>query len=534
MQQPQTSSSRWGPNLLAILLGLAGLAAAGGGLWLALLGGSWYYLPAGLAMLGTAWLLWHRRPSALPLHALLVLATLAWALWEAGLDWWPLAARGGAIFILGALLLIPPVTRALAVPEGARQPSPARGGGLALSAALALALLAGGAALFNDPHRIEGRLREARLPLPPAPRAIPDGEWHAYGRTGLGQRYSPLDQITPRNVGSLEVAWHYRTGDTPGQPGDPEETTFQVTPLKIGDRLHLCTPHQNVIALEADTGREVWRYQPRVRDGLALQHLTCRGLSYHDPAAYPPAATPPAPEAVRPAAENSAATSISLPDAAEGARRVESCARKLFMPTADGRLIALDPETGGVCTSFGESGQINLWANMPHPKPGGYYSTSPVVVTRHLVIIGGTVLDNVSTREPSGVIRAFDVNTGGLVWNWDPGDPEQTEPLPPGRTYTPNSPNSWSISSVDEALGLVYVPMGNQPPDQWGASRDEDAARYSSSVVALELATGRVRWVFQTVHHDLWDYDVPAQPSLLDLAIGGSRVPALVQPTKQG
>jgi quinoprotein glucose dehydrogenase len=132
------------------------------------------------------------------------------------------------------------------------------------------------------------------------------------------------------------------------------------------------------------------------------------------------------------------------------------------------------------------------------------------------------------------VIRAFDVETGDLVWNWDPAKPEATAPIAPTQTYTPNSPNSWSISSVDEALGLVYVPMGNQPPDQWGGNRTEAVEHFSSAIVALEVATGRVRWSFQTVHHDLWDYDVPSQPSLVDLTIGDERVPALVQPTKQG
>ena len=157
-----------------------------------------------------------------------------------------------------------------------------------------------------------------------------------------------------------------------------------------------------------------------------------------------------------------------------------------------------------------------------------------MVVTRSLIVVGGTVLDNVSTQETSGVIRAFDIETGALVWNWDSGRPEDTAPIGPGRTYSVNSPNSWSISSVDEKLGMVYVPMGNQPPDQWGGKRTEGAERYASSVVALDLATGRVRWHFQTVHHDLWDYDVPAQPSLVDLRVGSVRVPALVQPTKQG
>src|SRR5690606_38977455 len=224
-----------------------------------------------------------------------------------------------------------------------------------------------------------------------------------------------------------------------------------------------------------------------------------------------------------------------LPVAAEDGPTTDSCEAKLFMPTADGRIIALNPKDGAVCRDFGHgSGQINLWANMPNVRVGGYYSTSPVVVTRSLIIVGGTVLDNVSTEEPAGVIRAFDVNTGALVWNWDPAKPEDTAALEPGETYTPSTPNSWSISSADEALGMVYVPMGNQPPDQWGGERNEAAEPYSSAIVALDLETGKVRWAFQTVHHDLWDYDVPAQPSLLDLTIDGKTVPALVQATKQG
>ena len=201
------------------------------------------------------------------------------------------------------------------------------------------------------------------------------------------------------------------------------------------------------------------------------------------------------------------------------------------MPTSDGRLIALNPDTGAVCTRFGRQGELDLWANMPNPKLGAYYSTSPGVLTRRLIIVGGTVLDNVSTKEQSGVIRAYDIDT--LVWNWDSGNPQATAPIAPGQTYTVNSPNSWSVSSVDEALGMVYVPLGNQPPDQWGGNRSASVEKYSSAVVALDLATGKVRWHFQTVRHDLWDYDVPAQPSLVDLSLNGVNVAALVQATKQ-
>jgi len=304
-----------------------------------------------------------------------------------------------------------------------------------------------------------------------------------------------------------------------GRPGDPVETTFEVTPLKIGNRLFLCTPHQSVIALDATTGDEIWRYDPEVKGDLALQHLTCRGLSYHESAR---AGVPAAP-----------ATDASTGQPAVAGSPI--CPTKLFMPTADGRIIALNPENGQVCTAFGQgTGQIDLWVNMPNVNPGSYYSTSPVVVTDSLLIVGGTVLDNVSTNETSGVIRAYDVNTGKLVWNWDSGNPDVTTPIGAGESYTPNSPNSWSISSVDEALGMVYVPMGNQPPDQWGGERSAAVDRYSSAIVALDLATGKLRWDFQTVHHDLWDYDVPAQPSLVDLTINGETVPALVQATKQG
>ena len=363
---------------------------------------------------------------------------------------------------------------------------------------------------------------------------MPPGEWHAYGRTEAGRRWSPLAQITPGNVERLQVAWTYHTGDLRGQPGDPKETTFEVTPLKIGERLFFCTPHQHVVALDATTGREIWRYDPKIRDRLALQHLTCRGLAYHPggqaTAGAPDAAAPGTPRQVA----GAPAPVPDMPVAAEGAQTTD-CDARLLMPTADGRLIALDPATGAVCRNFGDgTGQVNLWSNMPNVQPGAYYSTSPPVIAGGLVIVGGTVLDNVSVHEQSGVIPAFDVRTGALVWNWDSGNPDETAPLPPGETYTPNSPNSWSTMSADEELGLVYVPLGNQPPDQWGGKRSDAVERFSSSVVALEIATGKVHWCFQTVRHDLWDYDVPAQPTLVDLTVNGQRVPALVQPTKQG
>lgn len=506
---PLRRRTPWVTGLVLLVLGVPLLLA---GSWLGVLGGTWYYLLAGLGFVLTGVLLMRRSPAALWVFAVLIGGTLAWAIWETGLDWWPLAARGGVVFVIGLFLAAPWIARTWPIGEAGHEGlTGARGGRWALGAVLGAFLVAAVVTWFHDDNRLVGM-----LPLPPmgavasSPPAdgVPAEDWHAYGRTGHGQRYSPLAQITPDNVKQLEIAWQYRTGDMRGRPGDPEETTFEVTPLKVGNRLFFCTPHQSVIALDATTGAEIWRFNPEIQNKLALQHLTCRGLSYQPPPAAPVPATP----------------------AAGG-----GCAAKLFMPTADGRVIALSPDSGKPCTAFGGGkGEIDLWAGMPNLKPGAYYSTSPVVVSSRLLIVGGTVLDNVSTKEQSGVIRAFDINTGALVWAWDSGRPDSSAPLKPGETYTANSPNSWSISSVDEALGMVYVPLGNQPPDQWGGQRSPAVETYSSSVVALDLATGKVRWNFQTVHHDLWDYDVPAQPSLLDLNINGNRVPALVQPTKQG
>ncbi|KQT42917.1 glucose dehydrogenase [Aureimonas sp. Leaf454] len=549
---PRRSPILW---IAVALLVLCGTGSAVGGIWLAALGGSLYYVVAAVAFLATAGLLAVGSPRALGLYALFVLGTLAWALWEVGLDWWPLAARGDVIFLLGLLLLTPFVTRSLGrrdvadVLDGRRtHPSAFAGGGLALSLSLLLVMGVAVVSWFTDLHRIDGTLPERREAgrSPSGVPPVPPGEWQAYGRTGAGERFSPLAEITPQNVSSLEVAWQYHTGDVK-QAGDPKETTFEVTPLKIGNRLFLCTPHQNVIALDADTGREVWRYEPEVKGELALQHLTCRGLSYRSAEAAAAALAASASTAGVPAEPGTAPSQASpaaipattgdpanLPVAASNAA-LATCSAKLYMPTADGRLIALDPETGHVCGNFGGGdGQIDLWTQMPNVKPGAYYSTSPVVVANDRLIVGGTVLDNVSTAEQSGVIRGYDADSGALVWAWDSGRPDRTEPLPAGETYTPNSPNSWSISAVDEGLGLVYVPLGNQPPDQWGGDRSETVERFSSSVVALDTRTGALRWSFQTVHHDLWDYDVPAQPSLVDLDVGGARVPALVQPTKQG
>ncbi|YBV95510.1 glucose/quinate/shikimate family membrane-bound PQQ-dependent dehydrogenase [Phyllobacteriaceae bacterium JZ32] len=468
--------------LIAIVLGI-------GGAWLAALGGSWYYLIVAIGMFLTAIFLFRRSAAALWVYALVILGSLAWAVYEVGFDWWQLGTRGGIIVLLGLWLLIPWIWRRT-------------GGVVPLAIAVLASLAVAGYSLLQDPYDMQGSLpTEQVIANPDLGGNVPPGDWHQYGRTPFGQRYSPLTQITPENVGRLQVAWTYRTGDIK-QPQDVGETTYQVTPLKVRDTLYLCTPHNWAIAIDAATGREKWKYDPNVGFNPDRQHQTCRGVTYY----ADPAATPGQP-----------------------------CAERVYLPTSDARLIALDAANGQVCTFFAENGTLHLEQGMPYNPAGYYYSTSPPVIAANKIIIGGAVNDNYSIHEQSGVIRAFDVNTGALIWNWDSGNPDQTAPLPPGQTYTANSPNSWSVSSVDENLGLVYVPLGNKVPDQLGMGRSENVERFSSSIVALDINTGQMRWVRQTVHHDLWDMDVPAQPALLDITReDGTVVPALVGPTKQG
>ncbi|WP_246849404.1 glucose/quinate/shikimate family membrane-bound PQQ-dependent dehydrogenase [Rubellimicrobium arenae] len=482
--------------VIFLLIGV-GLFVAGG--WLISLGGSPYYAIAGVGITLTGFLLFRGSPAALWLYALVVLGTLAWAVAEIGLDWWALVPRGDVIFVLGVLLLLPWVTRGLGGSASAR-----RGGGLALAGSLVVAAVVGIAAMIGDEHTRPGELATARADVPTNYGGVPDDDWWAYGRSLRGERWSPLDQITPENVQQLDVAWTYRTGDIAG-PDDPAETTYEVTPLKVGNTVYLCTPHNWVIALDAETGEERWRYDPEIEVRENLQHLTCRGVGYHD-ATQPGAAAAPGGE----------------------------CPQRILVSTNDSRLMALDAATGQPCPGFGEGGAVHLDQESPEFRPGWYQFTSAPLVTRQLIILGGAVYDNAAVTMPSGVIRAFDVNTGALVWNFDPGRPDDTTPLAPGEHYVPSTPNSWGTSTADEDLGLVYVPMGMGAVDQWGGNRPETTERFATSILALDLATGAPRWTYQAVHHDLWDMDLGAQPTLVDLDMPQGRVPALVQPTKTG
>lgn len=489
--------------LTSIVVALLGVVLGAGGARLVQFGGSWYYVLAGVALIITAVLLWLRKPLTLLWYAAFLLVTTAWALAEVRFDWWQLVPRVAWWWLLGVWLILPWMRRSLLPVEEVASPALT----IALWAVLGIDVAVGIASGFTDYHDKPGQLAMDAIMQAPAGTldGLRKGDWPAYGGSARGERYSPLSQITPQNAAQLQVAWTYQTGDRPG-PDDPTEITDENTPLKIGDTLFLCAPHSKLIALDAASGKEKWRFDPQlvsIEGFKHFEHMTCRGVSYHDDAAY-------------------------------GIKATRGCPRRLFLPTADARLIAIDADSGKPCADFGDKGTVNLRTSIGPFKPGGYYSTSPAVVTRDLVIIGGHVSDNVSNNEPSGVIRAFDVHDGHLVWNWDPGRPDRTVPIRANEIYTRNSPNMWSVLSADESLGMIYLPMGNQTPDQWGGQRTPESERFSAGVVALDIATGKLRWNHQFTHHDLWDMDVGGQPTLVDLKMPDGIVPALVASTKQG
>src|SRR6185437_13288066 len=496
------SRSRIVVTITGAVYGLIGLALAGGGAWLAALGGSPFYVIAGLGILITGGLLIAGRRSALWVYAAVLIGTLIWAIGEVRFDWWPLAARGDVIFPLGLWLLTPWITRNLgqdATPSGRAYTLPLWGGVVSGVAVLVIGL-------SSDYHEIHGTIAAANLASSPQDIAgQPDEDWRSYGRTQFGQRYSPLTQITPANVKNLKVAWTFRTGDLPGK-NDPIETTFEVTPIKVGDTLYLCSQHQHLFALDARTGKLRWSYDPKMQDNPTFQHLTCRGVSYHE--------------------TQTGAANL------DGTPAPTDCPRRIFLPVNDGRMIALDAETGKPCESFADHGTLDLQKGMGIKTAGFYEPTSPPVVSDNILVVAGAVIDNYSTEEPSGVIRGFDVHTGKLVWAWDSGAQDENAPPSATHTYTNNSPNSWITASFDPKLNLIYLPMGVKTPDIWGGHRDALAERYASALVALDINTGRRVWSYQTVHHDLWDMDLSSQPTLVDLPTSNGIVPAIIQPAK--
>jgi quinoprotein glucose dehydrogenase len=331
------------------------------------------------------------------------------------------------------------------------------------------------------------------------------GEWPTYGNDPGGTRYSALAQIDRTNVTRLRIAWMYRTREPIGDAVPGGHSAFEATPIMVDGTLYLSTPYNRVIALDPETGAERWTWDPQVSRSRPLALITSRGVS------------------------------TWLDDAAPAGR---ACRRRIFVATIDARLAALDAVTGLPCADFGRGGEVNLSEGIP-PLDGGccYQVTSPPAIVGGLVVVGSAIGDNRAVEVERGVVRAYDARTGALRWTWDPIPTRDDDPARAtwaGESWRrTGAANVWSVMSVDAERGLLFLPTSSPSPDFYGGQR-LGANRYANSVVALRAATGEVVWDFQVVHHDLWDYDVPAQPVLVALRRDGGTVPAVVVATKMG
>jgi quinoprotein glucose dehydrogenase len=330
--------------------------------------------------------------------------------------------------------------------------------------------------------------------------------WPLYGGDAAGTRHSPLAQITPANVGRLEVAWVYRTGEIERRgPQRIAISSTQNTPTIVAGSLIVCTPFNRIVALDPATGRERWVFDAGIALDLELPHYNCRGVAqWTDPEAAPGAA----------------------------------CRTRILFGTNDKRLMAIDAADGKPCAGFGDGGAVAVTDDGPRDaRRGESRITSAPVVLNGLVITGVTILDNQRTGGPRGTVFAFDARTGAPRWTFDPIPRRPDDPAAAtwldGSAARAGSANVWSTMVVDEARDLVFLPVSSPSPDFWGGDRKGDNL-YSGSLVVLRGATGEIVWHYQLVRHDIWDFDVSSPPMLIDIRKDGRVIPAVVQNTKQG
>lgn len=485
-------------KLTSLVLAILGVALLYMGGKLLMMGGSAFYALMAVGLLITAILLFRNQRSALSLYAVLMWITLAWMIWEVDFDKWQWIPRGDLFGVIGLWLAMPWVVKPLY--QGQRRFHGLLGSTVAIMIVLVIGLC------FYDPLPQAGTITNAREQNSEQGASA---DWTAYGGTADGLRFSALNQITKENVRNLEVAWTYHTGDL-RQDNDATEYTFEATPLKANGMLYFCTPHNEVHALDPQSGAVKWKYTPAKDRSYLQQHQTCRGVSYYAGAPV--------------AAQDTAATPAM-------------CRKRIFNATTDARLIALDADSGKPCADFGNNGVVDLHANMGEVRPHALMQTAAPLVAGNLVIVGGSVMDNgFNSGNPSGVIRAYDVQSGRLVWNFDPANPQNTAPIAAGQTYPQDTPVAWGTLSADLKNGLVYVPFGNASPDELGIERDANSntEKFRDALVALDLQTGAFKWRYQSSHHDLWDRDNPSQPSLVDIDYQGQKQPVVILPTKTG
>ncbi|HVU21042.1 MAG TPA: PQQ-binding-like beta-propeller repeat protein, partial [Rhizomicrobium sp.] len=311
--------------------------------------------------------------------------------------------------------------------------------------------------------------------------------WGAYGGDAGGQRFSSARQITPANVAKLTQAWSFSTGDMATKGDVMKRASFENTPILADGKLYVCSPFNEVSALDPGTGKQLWRFDPKLNIQIHYPNdYICRGVAY--------------------------------------------AAGRIYLNTADRRLIALDAKTGKPVASFGNNGTVVIPPGQQREgrtkRFGRIHTTSAPVVSHGLVIVGSSIDDNQKVDELRGTVHAFDAVTGAARWSFDPLS-DQKAPFRGGAA------NVWAPMSVDEKRGLIFLPVSSTSPDFWGGLR-KGAGKYANSIVALKIETGAVAWAFQTTHHDVWDYDIPAQPTLGTVTYKGKTVDAVLQPTKQG
>ncbi|WP_316356041.1 membrane-bound PQQ-dependent dehydrogenase, glucose/quinate/shikimate family [Devosia sp.] len=503
MERANRGFGYWAVMALAAVVVLFGLPILVGGVWLIALGGSWYYALAGLGLLVSAWFLFRRSMLGVGVYLLTFAGTVIWALWERGLDGWAQVPRLVApTVILILVLLVIPALRGRS------------GVGRAVFAAASVGILALGASGLGLTSLRQSPLlaQEAAVPAEPAtqepsiaPRPVAEplvvgADWPAYGGTYEAARYSPLDQITPDNVGQLERAWEFNTGDLPSEAAEGKYSP-ENTPLKVGDSLLMCTAMGIGLAIDAATGGEEWRFDPGVSADAIPYGATCRGVAYYE---------------------------------VPGAAADEACSTRMLWGTLDARLLAVDARTGQPCADFGTNGQVNLEEGIGDAVPGWYAVTSAPTIVRGIAVMGAQVKDGQAEDAPSGVVRGYDAVTGELAWAWDLGNPGNRGAPAEGEVYTRGTPNMWTTAAADEELGLVYLPLGNSSVDYYGSNRSALENEYATSLVAVDATTGEDVWHFQTVHRDVWDYDLGSQPTLIDFPATDGPRPALVLASKQG
>jgi quinoprotein glucose dehydrogenase len=315
-------------------------------------------------------------------------------------------------------------------------------------------------------------------------------DWGFYGGDAFGQHFSSLDQIKRENVNELTVAWTYRTGELGDGFARNSKLTFEATPVLAFGFLYLETATNIVIALDPETGKQKWRYDPKIDRSRRYSDVAARGVSVWEDT---------------------------------DAKHQGACIRRVFVGTLDARLIALDAGSGQPCTDFGTNGQLDLTANVRIRDRGDYEVTSPPAIVGDAVVVGSSIGDNRATDVERGVIRAFDAKTGAQRWSFDP--------LPDDPVS--GAANSWGVMSVDEEHGYVLIPTGSASPDFYGGQRPGND-QYANSLLAIDANTGKLVWNQQLIHHDLWDFDVAAQPVLADIELQGIPVPGVIQATKTG